>query len=237
MKTKTVLIVEDDFLNRRLAKKILSDNGYDILEAKNTTMALAMLSQHRVDFILLDINLGEGQADGISLGQEIIERFAIPFVYLTAYANRAIMEKAIATAPCGYITKPFKSMDLIAAVELGIRQSTRNVKSDPTIMVKHNDFMVDLPIGDIHYIEAYRNYLLLHTPQQVYKIRSTIKQIMEQLPAAVFVQIHRAFIVNKKKIDKFNVRCVLVNQKEIPVSRKYVEDIRMISPSLYYSME
>ncbi|MBL1408057.1 LytR/AlgR family response regulator transcription factor [Sphingobacterium faecale] len=236
MTTKTVLIVEDDFLNRRLVKKTLYDNGYDVLEAKNAAMALSMLSQYKVDFILLDINLGEGLADGISLGQEIIDQFAIPFLYLTAYDNRAVMEKAIATAPYGYITKPFKSMDLIAAVALGIRQSPRNVKSGPTIKVKHNEFMVDLPIGDIHYIEADRNYLLLNTPKEVYKIRSTIKQIMEHLPSAIFVQIHRAFIVNRKKIDKFNVRCVLVNNKEIPVSRKYVEDISMIiAPSFYPS--
>lgn len=68
MNSKVILIVEDDFLNRRLTKKILQENSYQVLEAKNADEALAILNKELVDLAVLDINLGDGEMDGISLG-------------------------------------------------------------------------------------------------------------------------------------------------------------------------
>ena len=45
MTQKTILLVEDDFLNRRLSKKVLLENGYDVFEAKNTQEALDILKK------------------------------------------------------------------------------------------------------------------------------------------------------------------------------------------------
>lgn len=45
MNTKTILIVEDDFLNRRLIKKVLQENEYHTLEAKNADEALSILNK------------------------------------------------------------------------------------------------------------------------------------------------------------------------------------------------
>lgn len=224
----TILLVEDDFLNRRLSKKALSENGYHILEAKNATEALMLLKKETVDFVILDINLGEFERDGISLGQEIRDKFRIPFVYLTAYDNTVIMSEAIETTPYSYITKPFKITDVIAAVELGIRQSEHSRKRKPTIIIKEGDFNIELPIEAVCYIEANKNYLQLYTQEKMYKARSTIKQIMQQLPQSSFVQTHRAFVVNKNKIDKFNFKNLIVNSVEIPVSKKYIYDISQI---------
>lgn len=83
-------------------------------------------------------------------------------------------------------------------------------------------------LGEIDYIESDRNYLLFHTSQKTYKTRSTIKQILEVLPEAQFIQTHRAFIVNKAKIDKFNIRSLVVNKATIPVSKNYIEDMSKV---------
>jgi len=225
---KNILLVEDDFLNRRLTKKVLAEHGHGILEAKNAAEALNLLNKEKVDFIIVDINLGEAECDGISLGQQILEKYGIPFSYLTAYDNSAVMSRAIATAPYSYITKPFKPADLLAAVELGIRQSATQQKRRPTIVVKDDDFNTELLIEDICYIEADKNYVLLHTADKIFKTRNTIKQIMEQLPQSSFIQTHRAFVVNRKKIDKFTVKTLVVNKTEIPVSKNYIDDIESV---------
>lgn len=225
MGKKTILLVEDDFLNRRLSQKVLSENGYQVLGAKNADEALGLLKTNNIDFVILDINLGQKERNGISLGQEIKEKFGVPFAYLTAYDNTAVMIKAVATAPYSYITKPFKTTDLIAAIELGTRRLAAGKDRQPTLLVKDGDFNIEIRTDDICYFEADKNYLLVYTYGKVYKIRSTIKQIMEQLPATVFIQIHRAFVVNKSKIDKFNLKNLIVNSTEIPVSRNYIQDI------------
>src|SRR5690606_4183357 len=106
---KTILLVEDNFLNRRLSKKVLTENNYRILEAKNAVEALEILKKESIDLAILDINLGENEKDGITLGGQIKEKFSVPFIYLTAYENPEIIKKAVSTTPYSYLTKPFKN--------------------------------------------------------------------------------------------------------------------------------
>jgi DNA-binding LytR/AlgR family response regulator len=220
MENKTILLVEDDFLNRRLSKKILVENGYRILESKNVKEATEILKKEAVDLLILDINLGEDERDGISLGQQIKEKYSIPFIYLTAYDSPEIINRAVATTPCSYLTKPFKNVDLIASVEIAIRQSDNKYK--PSVIVKDDDFNVELPLEEINYIESEGNYLLFHTDKKVYKGRSTIRQILEELPENKFIQVHRAYVVNKTKIEKYNSKGLVVNNTMIPVSKTFI---------------
>ena len=146
MNSKVILIVEDDFLNRRLTKKVLQENGYQVLEAKNANEAMTILNKESVDVAILDINLGDDEMDGISLGNLIQNKQKVPFIYLTAYENAKIISEAIATSPYSYLTKPFKNSDLIASVELAIIKSTRQDKPKPTILVKDGEYKVELII-------------------------------------------------------------------------------------------
>ena len=125
---KTILLVEDNFLNRRLCKNALAENGYTVLEAKNAKEALEILRKEPVTLVILDINLGENEQNGILLGQQIKEKYSIPFIYLTAYENTEMIGQAVSTSPYSYITKPFKNSDLIASVEIAIRQSQNDKK-------------------------------------------------------------------------------------------------------------
>ena len=223
MNSKIVLIVEDDYLNRRLTKKILQENEYQVLEAKNAVEALAILDKELVDLAILDINLGNGEMDGISLGNLIQNKQKVPFIYLTAYENTKIISDAVATAPYSYLTKPFKNSDLIASIELAIIKSTKENRPKPTILVKDGEYKVELPLEEINYIESDGNYLLFYTAVKTYKCRSTIEQILKGLPS-LFVQIHRAFIVNKNRVEKFNTKGVVVQNIELPISKNYLSN-------------
>ena len=225
MNARNILLVEDDFLNRRLSKKILLENGYTVFEAKNADLALEILGKEAIDIAILDINLGEGETDGISLGKQIHDKFQIPFVYLTAYDNAKIIGEAVATSPYSYLTKPFKNSDLIAAVEIALIKSSKSEKQKITILVKDGEYKAELLTDEINYIESEGNYVLFHTDNKVYKSRSTIAQIIESLPAASFIQIHRAFVVNKDKMEKFNSKSVVIKNIDIPVSKKYLSNL------------
>lgn len=223
---KTILLVEDNFLNRRLSKKVLTENGYAVLEAKNAAEALDILKKEPITLIILDINLGEDEQDGISLGQIIKGRFSVPFLYLTAYDNADIIGKAVTTSPYSYITKPFKNSDLIASVEIAIRKSANEPKHQPAIMLKDGNYNIRISVENINYIESDGNYLLFHTDEKVYKNRCTIKKMLEELSGSVFVQTHRAYIVNRNKIKKFNSRSVMVGETAIPVSENFMENVK-----------
>jgi DNA-binding LytR/AlgR family response regulator len=226
MDAKTILVVEDDFLNRRLSKKILLENGFNVLEAKNADIAIETLKKQTIDLVILDINLGEGEMNGISLGQLIRDMFQIPFIYLTAYDNTQIIGEAISTSPYSYLTKPFKNSDLIASVEIAIIKSSNIEKNKTSILVKDGEYKVELPTDEINHIESEGNYLFYHTDKKIYKSRSTIVQIIDSLSSSSFIQIHRAFIVNKNKIEKFNSKSVVVQNIDIPVSKKYISNLQ-----------
>ena len=228
MTEKTILLVEDDFLNRRLSKKILAENGYRVLEAKNAKETIEILKKEAVNLVILDINLGENEQDGISLGQYIKDHFGLPYIYLTAYENPDIISKAVATSPYSYLTKPFKNVDLIISVEIAIRQATQLNREAPTIQIKDSGYNIKIVVEDINYIVSDGNYLNFHTDDKVYKCRCTIKQILEKLPESGFVQTHRAYIVNKDKIEKYSYNNLVINHTEIPISKNYIDDLNML---------
>lgn len=177
-----------------------------------------------VDLAILDINLGDGEMDGISLGNLIQNKQKVPFIYLTAYENAKVISEAVATSPYSYLTKPFKNSDLIASVELAIIKSANEEKNKRTILVKDGDYKVELPIEDINYIESDGNYLLIYTDKKAFKCRSTIEQILQVLPSS-FIQIHRAFIVNRNMIEKYHSKGVVIQNIEIPVSKNFSHNI------------
>lgn len=221
MKKKNILLVEDNFLNRRISKKILEENNYVVLEAKNASETLRILQTEHVDLIILDINLGENEQSGISLAQQIRRQYTVPFIYLTAYENGDVISKALATSPHSYLTKPFKSVDLITSAEIAMRQPLYQQKYEEKIVVKDEDYQVEISLSAINYIESEGNYVLLHTDEKVYRSRATIKQIQETLPSNLFMQVHRGYLVNKTKIEKYNNKGLVVNKVVIPISKNY----------------
>jgi len=228
MKQSTILLVEDDFLNRNLTKSILQKAGYRVLESKNIEEALALIALEPVDLAILDINLGNDKEEGIALGQKIKDHYAIPFIYLTAYANIPVFTQAKATQPHSYLTKPFKDIDLIAAIEIA-RAHTATAqmpeKLISSIHLKYQDHFITLPLDKIDYFESKGNYLLCYSENKVYKYRSTIKQILALPTATTFVQTHRGFLVNKDKIEKYNTKNVHINQRLVAISRHYKKNL------------
>lgn len=223
---KTILLVEDDFLNRRLTKKVLLKAGYQVLESKNAKEALEIINVEKIDIAILDINLGEDKEEGIALGQQIQNSYSIPFIYLTAYANIPTLTLATATKPYSYLTKPFKDIDLIASIEIAIGKATQvQEKVISSINVKYQDHFVDLSLDMVDYIESKGNYLLCHSGNKVYRYRSTIKQILALATTVTFIQTHRGFLVNKDKIEKYNTKNVHINQRPIAISRHYKKNL------------
>jgi CheY-like chemotaxis protein len=77
------------------------------------------------DIVLMDIRL-KGEVDGIEAATEIRARFDVPIIYLTAMADGTTMQRAKATNPCGYITKPFQESDLQSAIEKALRHKSQH---------------------------------------------------------------------------------------------------------------
>ncbi len=104
---KTVLIVEDNELNMKLFHDLLEAHGYNTIEARTGSQALALAAEHRPDLILMDIQLPE--VSGLEVTQKIKnneELVDIPIIAVTAFAMKGDEERIRQGGCEDYIAKP-----------------------------------------------------------------------------------------------------------------------------------
>jgi two-component system cell cycle sensor histidine kinase/response regulator CckA len=115
-----VMVVEDEQLIAMDIAETLRRMGYDVTGTVSSSVeCVASAEQRRPDLVLMDIHL-EGDLDGIDTARVLRERFDIPVVFLSAYADDRTMSRAKLTEPLGYLLKPFRKSELKSAVEVGL---------------------------------------------------------------------------------------------------------------------
>jgi CheY-like chemotaxis protein len=117
MAGEPILIVDDNPLNLKLVRLLLSSEGYEVRTASDAEEALAVLREFRPRLILMDIQLPG--MDGLALTRQLKAEPAtrdILVVGLTAYAMKGDRERALAAGCDGYIAKPIDTRGLPARV-------------------------------------------------------------------------------------------------------------------------
>jgi CheY-like chemotaxis protein len=122
MKNKTILLIDDNELNRKLVEAILRTSGFRIIEAEDAERGIEMARESKPDFILMDIRLPG--MDGWAATRIIKSDPGlqdIPVVALTAAAYEDVKPEAVEAGCVGIITKPFSASSLIEMIEQHIK--------------------------------------------------------------------------------------------------------------------
>lgn len=130
MKGKQILVVEDETIVGEHIRRVLQNLGYSVCSVVSSGMkAITEAEEKRPDLVLMDIVL-QGEMDGIDTASQIRSRFNIPVVYLTAYSDEKILERARITEPYGYIIKPFNERELHINIEVALyrHRAEREIK-------------------------------------------------------------------------------------------------------------
>lgn len=123
MSGEKILITEDDRLLALGLKRILESQGYRIVGTPSRgEESISIAKEYKPDIIIMDIKL-RGKMDGIQTAKQINKHLNIPCIYLTAYADKATLKKAIMTNPLGYLVKPFKDDELFATIEMVLHKN------------------------------------------------------------------------------------------------------------------
>jgi len=148
VKKESVLIVEDDFIVAKVIEKNLIDLGYAVAGLVATgEEAIAKAGSEKPDLVLMDIQL-LGDMDGITASEKIHTAFNIPVIFLTALSDRQTFDRALVTAPYGYIIKPFSQNTLSATIRVALNKK----QADQKITDQHlwlDSTMGSLPEGII----------------------------------------------------------------------------------------
>ncbi len=212
MNALKILIVEDEVLIADYIASILDEQQYTNVKMAHTiAQAQDQIANFVPDVILLDINV-EGPDTGITLAANKNPEAKI--IYITAQNDSETIQKAIATQPESYLTKPIKKADLLAALSL-LNFKTKH--QTITVRVGYANCVVNT--SDILYIKSDGNYIDIVTQSKTYTSRQSLDSILQQLNHELFCKIHRSYIINKTKITKKETNTVFINNTALPISR------------------
>ena len=116
---KTILLVDDEPDIRLMSKYMLEANGYAVREAPDGPSCLLAMREERPDLVLLDIRMPG--PDGWTVLKEILddpELADVPVVMASAHASPTDAELASLKGRAGYVVKPFREKELLAALEV-----------------------------------------------------------------------------------------------------------------------
>ena len=120
MAKASILVVDDEAIIAMNLRNRLERLGYEVfMPVASGEEAIEKAGELSPDLILMDIVL-LGELDGIDAAAKIRSEYDIPIIYLTAYSDEAILERAKITEPFGYIIKPFKDRELNTSIEMAL---------------------------------------------------------------------------------------------------------------------
>ncbi len=226
--TDTILkcFVVDDSSIQRLAIVKLIENHPNLKlagEFSNAIETKAAIKDAGVDLIFLDVEMPI--LTGFDLLDDITEKPGVIFVTgQTKYAFKAFDYSAI-----DYLQKPIKKDRFLYAVEralLAHKMRTEMVEDKGEfIFVKSNLKKRKVYLKDLKFIQALGDYIKLITETESLVVLSTMKSFEKQLPAEDFLRIHKSYIVNLRRVEKFNSKAVELDSEVLPLSRNRKADL------------
>jgi len=136
-----ILLVDDEPDLRRMVRRYLTAEGFDVVEAADGASALARLGGSAPDLVVLDVGM-PGQ-DGFAVLQEIRRTSDLPVIMLTARAEEVDRVIGLTIGADDYVTKPFSPRELVARVRAVLRRG-RLTRSDADEVLDFEEITVDL---------------------------------------------------------------------------------------------
>jgi DNA-binding LytR/AlgR family response regulator len=223
MKLSCIVVDDEPLAIEQMAEYI---SKVPFLELKGTFQrgldAIMYLKGNRADILFLDIQMDD--INGIQLLKSVKD---LPSVILTtAYDQYAIEGYSLEVSD--YLLKPIsferfiKSVDRIYGKYVSRPEKLENNTGDNYIFVKADGKLVRIRWEEILYIEGQRDYLKFHlTNNRRIMTLLNFRSIEEQLPADLFIRIHKSFIISALKIDSIGKVSVRLGEREIPIGESY----------------
>ena len=235
-----ILLIEDEAVLALDLSDLLQAEGYVVVGiADNGPQALALYQAHPVDLVLCDIRI-QGPWDGIETVTRLGGGQLVPVIYLSAYSDPAMRERALQTLPAAYLLKPVTPDSLRVAIELALHTfSSRTAAAGPaaingaspepvlrlgdTLFIRHNYRFVRVPLADILLLQADNNHTLVVTETQKYALRLTLGNLLARLASRPLVRVHRSYAVNLGRVSSFTDQEIALLDQTVPISRQYRE--------------
>lgn len=235
-----ILIIDDEPLARKQVLRLLEPHT-DVTvvgECSNGLEGIKSIQELKPELIFLDVQMPK--ITGFEMLELLEEQPAV--IFTTAYDEYAL--KAFEANAIDYLLKPFGQERFDKALEKAKKMLSEDAKKAiapivageflQRIVVKHQGNIKIIPVADILYLEAWDDYVKIHSHENVMVKKHTLTQYEKSLDAREFVRCHRSYLVNIKAIssieavsgDTWEVR--LHNGKHIAASKAGYQKLKQI---------
>lgn len=246
-----IFLVEDDVLNQTIISAHLEDLGYGLADkARSGEAALERIAKNPPDLALLDIDLskGKGNIDGVELAMRLRQEYNFPLVFITAYQDRATLERTRKVKPDGYLTKPISPGELAFSIESALEKaSDRFIRPQPLpepdiveadvegtsylleddLFVKIDSTYQKVPVNSILYIEADANYLRIFTQNGQIMVSTNLANFTRQFEHPTLLRVSRSHIINVHFINRFeDLHTVIVGGQAVRIGKTYKKEVQ-----------
>lgn len=219
------VVVDDSSIQRMIIAKLVNNhpNLHLVGDFSNAIEAKSCMSVHSVDLIFLDIEMpvisGFDFLDGLKTKPQII--------FITSKAEYAL--KAFDYDATDYLQKPIAVDRFSASVKRAmdlhlLKQDTKDEEGEH-IFIKSNLKKLKIYTAKIKWIEAFGDYVRVVTEDDSNLVLSTMKSFENDLSKKKFVRVHKSYIINIEKVERFNSKFAEIGTTKIPLSRNKKEDL------------
>ncbi|TRX20490.1 response regulator transcription factor [Flavobacterium franklandianum] len=219
------VVVDDSSIQRMIITKLVNNhpNLHLIGDFSNAIEAKGCMTIHNVDLIFLDIEMpvisGFDFLDGLKTKPQII--------FITSKAEYAM--KAFDYDATDYLQKPIAvdrfNASVKRAMDLHLLKSETHEEDGEHIFIKSNLKKLKIFTSKIKWIEAFGDYVKVVTEDDSNLVLSTMKSFEKDLSKDKFVRVHKSYIINIDKVERFNSRFAEIGVTKIPLSRHKKEDL------------
>jgi DNA-binding LytR/AlgR family response regulator len=221
-----VLIIEDEHPAIEILKTFIAKHDDLVLKgvARFSKDAIALLKQHTIDVLFLDINLPD------TSGIDFLKLLPVKPEVIFTTALRDYAADGFDLDALDYLVKPFslyrfnKAIDKLRNKTIVLENSLSQniVGNKPFIYIKSGTASHKVYLEEIQYIESRKDYCKIYFISSFLITRSTLQNMELILPSSYFIRVHRSFIVNKKNITSLESASIsITNRKKIPIGKKY----------------
>ncbi|MBC7642436.1 MAG: response regulator transcription factor [Flavobacterium sp.] len=213
------VVVDDSSIQRIIITKLVANNqNLNLIgDFSNAIDARNCMTINQIDLVFLDVEMpvisGFDFIDGLNTKPQI--------VFISSKADYAL--KAFDYEATDYLQKPIDHDRFNIAVKRVLdlhALKKENIEDDGDfIFIKSNLKKLKIFTSKIKWVEAYGDYVKVVTDEEVNLVLSTMKAFENELPKQKFVRVHKSFIVNLDKIDRFNNKFAEIGINKIPLSR------------------
>jgi DNA-binding LytR/AlgR family response regulator len=219
------LVVDDEPIAREGIMEYIRQIDYlnPVGQCKSAVEAAGLLQKHKIDLIFIDIQMPK------LTGIEFVKALATPplIIFTTAYSEYAL--EGFELDVVDYLLKPISFARFLKSAEKAqsyLHARSREVSiNEDFFFIKCNSKIEKIVMSEVTYMEAMANYVIIHTRQKKFITYLTFSGIEEQLPAHLFVRIHKSYIIAVSAILTIDGNDVITGSVRLPMSKNFRHEV------------